>query len=694
MRTFSQEILEGKIVLLTFNTPGKNVNIFTPDAMTELEQCLTELTKRTDLQALLFISGKKDHFCAGADINILAEIHDRETGYQLSRRGQAVFSLFPTLPFPSIAAINGVCVGGGTELALACSYRLASDHPGTKISLPEVTIGIIPGWGGSQRLPRLIGVQRSLDFILTGRRLDARRAHQLGLVDRVISSRSVLQEALNFVKVVIAGEDVRTHSRRHMRTFLDRIPFGKRILYLLAQRNIYKKTLGNYPAPALALAAICEGLKKPLAEGMQIEANYFKQLVDSPVSKNLIRVFFWRDAIKKECERTTSRIPTQEIFKAAILGPGLMGIGLSQLLAAHEISTCLKGVREETLTIARKQIGSVRTNDRIRYTVSFDGFKALPFVIESIRENMTAKKQALSELERQVDEETIIASNTSSLGIAQLAAALQKPGRFIGMHFFNPPWRTQLVEIIPGIQTSEKTRAAALKLARQLGKLPLVVKDRPGFLVNRILAPLLLEALILRSEGKEQRRLDDLMKKFGLYAGPFEMIDAIGIDIALAVAKNLANGQDHSEWCVAFLEKMSAAGYIGKKAGLGFYRYKKKSKRVNRKTSVFLCANGKDRPADDISIRRMVYVMINEAARCLQEQIVRQARDIDAAMIFAIGFAPFRGGLLTYADNEGISRIVGILEEFADHYGPRFKPCGLLYDLQKDGKTFYSWDRL
>jgi 3-hydroxyacyl-CoA dehydrogenase/enoyl-CoA hydratase/3-hydroxybutyryl-CoA epimerase len=303
---------------------------------------------------------------------------------------------------------------------------------------------------------------------------------------------------------------------------------------------------------------------------------------------------------------------------------------------------------------------------------------------------LTAKKQVLCELEQQVDKKTIIASNTSSLSITELAAALQRPERFIGMHFFNPPRRTPLVEIIPGVHTSKEAVAATFKLARQLEKLPLVVKDHPGFLVNRILASVLLEALILCNEGTEPRRIDDLMKKFGLPAGPFEMIDTIGIEIALAVAKNLANGLDKSDLCITLLEKMAASGCIGKKAGLGFYRYKQKNKRINRKIKTFLSIKVNQNFDDETIIQRLLYPMVNEAARCLQEQIVVQARDIDAAMIFAIGFAPFRGGLLTYADKEGIAKIVNVLEDFTQQYGPRFKPADLLYNLLKKRKDFYS----
>jgi 3-hydroxyacyl-CoA dehydrogenase/enoyl-CoA hydratase/3-hydroxybutyryl-CoA epimerase len=690
--TFSQKIIEDTIILLTFNTPGKRVNIFTPEAMDELETILLSLKKRTDLQALLFISGKENHFTVGADINILAGLTDRETGYQLSRRGQQVFSLFTELPFPAISVINGVCVGGGTELSLACTYRIAGDHQKTRIALPEVTIGIIPGWGGTQRLPRLVGVQRSLDFILSGRRLDAQQAFRLGIIDKVIDADSLLPAAIQFAKKVISGENVLRQSHRQKRTLLDRLPFGKQILYSFAKRRITKQTWGNYPAPQLALTAIREGLKKPIDQGLQIEALYFKQLTDSTVSKNLIRIFFWRNAIKKERVIESADIKPLEISQTAVVGTGVMGGGIAQMLAAREISTCLKGIREKSLERAKQRgvSNSAKIGESIGYTLSYEGFQEYPFIIESIPENLKLKEKIFVDLEKQVTDETIIATNTSSFSICELAKSLQKPQRFIGMHFFNPPRRMPLVEIIRGEHTSDKTLVTTVNLAKQLGKTPVVVKDSPGFVVNRILAPFLLEALLLLKEGIALIKIDSLMKKFGLPAGPFEMFDVIGMDIALAVAKNLAGGHEASDSAITFLGKIVEAGYLGKKTGLGFYCYKKKRKKCNRKIKQYIEYGEKQYPADEEIIQRLIYPMVNEAACCLEEEIVSQVRDIDVAMIFGLGFAPFRGGLLTYADKEGITKIFNVLEGYSEKYGQRFKPCRLLYAMQKEGRNFYS----
>jgi 3-hydroxyacyl-CoA dehydrogenase/enoyl-CoA hydratase/3-hydroxybutyryl-CoA epimerase len=692
MKSFTLEIIEGNIALLTFDVADKQVNIFGAEIIAELESMLQNLKIRNDLQALIFLSGKDEHFCAGADMNILANLHNPDIGYQLSRKGQQIFSLFTQLPFPAIAVINGICVGGGTELALSCSYRLASDHPRTKIALPEVTIGIIPGWGGTQRLPRLIGLQRSLDFILTGRQLNAQHAYQLGLVDKIISHNTLLPETIAFVKAVIDGENVLRDSYRSKRLLLDRLPFGKKILYIKAERTIFKHTRGNYPAPVTALAAMRSGLKKSLKEGLEIEASYLKQMVGSPVSKHLIQIFFWREAVKKESGAEMLDMQPEAVSRAAVVGSGVMGNSIAQLLATHGIFTCLKGNRAPSLRKAEQQIVSRfgKNSDNITYTLSYDGFQEFPFVIESISEKLPAKQQLLRELEMQVTNDTIIASNTSSFRICDLAKSLQIPERFIGMHFFNPPGRTQLVEIIRGEATSDKTVVTTINLAKQLGKIPIMVRDRPGFLVNRILAPFLLEALIMLDEGMEQTTIDQELRKFGLPAGSFEMYDTVGIDIALAVAKNLANEWAESSFCITFLEKMVAAGYLGKKTGLGFYRYKKHKKKCNKKIRDFISVTGNRNIAGDELIPRLIYPMINESARCLEDQIVRQARDIDLAMILGIGFAPFRGGLLTYADTEGIQKIITLLEAFSQEYGPRFQPAGILYTLRDQRKCFYS----
>lgn len=687
---FSQKILDDNIIQITFDTPGKDVNIFTPEAMTEIEEKLLSLMNRSDLKVLLFKSGKSNHFCAGADINILAGLNDPETGYQISLRGQRVFSLFTKLPFPSIAVIHGVCVGGGTELSLACSYRIASDHENTTISLPEVNLGIIPGWGGTQRLPRLIGIRHSLEIILSGRRLDARRAYKIGLIDKILNSDSMEDESLSFARQLVGGKTVLRDTHGRKVNWSEQIPFAKTILYAMAKRKIEKRTLGKYPAPRHALRAIHKGINIPIEEGLLLEAAYFKQLICSPVSKNLIRIFFLRDTLKKNARGLLPESLPRDFTRIAVVGAGIMGSGIAHLTAAKSIHTSLKGLRLESLNkvrrIAAKLTGKIR--DNILYTLSYDGFNETPFIIESITDDMSAKQKLLHELESQTTPDTIIASNTSSLRIDELARTLKHPDRFIGMHFFNPPHTMPLIEIIRGNHTSDQTFLAALNLALRLGKIPLPVKDSPGFLVNRILAPFLLESIVMLNNGIKQEKIDALIRQFGLPVGPFEMYDMIGLDVAFAVAKNLAGIREGTETGVAFLKKMVEKGYRGKKSGIGFYRYKRNRKGINTKIRSMI--NGKKiGSTDDEMIKQLIYLMINEAARCLEEKIVEQANDIDAAMIFGLGFAPFRGGLLTFADTEGVSKIVTTLERLTEMYGKRFKPCDLLVQMQKDRKNFY-----
>ena len=710
---FQFELIEQNIGIVTFDLPGEKVNKFSTPVVEEFESLLDDLHKKSELKCLLIMTGKERIFIAGADIKEIVDITDPELGYRVSQKGHAVFGKIADLPFPVISVIDGACMGGGTEMSLACTFRLATDSPNTKIALPEVNIGIFPGWGGSQRLPRLIGLQRSLDIILTGKNLDAKRAYRSGVVDKIIPKEQVRQAALAFARDVIGGVDVlaKSRSRRKQRglmpVLLEGNPLGRALLFHLAKKTVLKKSKGHYPAPLTALKAVKKGFRKPLRKGLEIEARLFGDIIGSPVSKNLIKIFFWSESVKKENGTANPDIKVKPVKKAAGLGAGVMGGGIAQLFASRGIPFRVKDISYEAVAKAYQQASQIlygklkrRRLSKLEYqhtlgmitgTIDYSGFKSADFIIEAIIEKLDLKKAVFKEIEEYIPADVIIVSNTSSLRIDDMAGAFKHPQRFAGMHFFNPVHRMPLVEVIRGKSTSDETIAATFTLAKKLGKIPIVVGDGPGFLVNRLLMPYMVEAISLLEEGHTIETIDRTMESFGMPMGPIELFDEVGIDVAHKVSHILAESMGDRMAESDLLEKMVNDKRLGKKNGLGFYRYAGKKKLTDPAVSGYITAKGKSSLSAEVLTQRMIYPMINEAARCLDEKIAIRPRDVDLGMIFGTGFAPFRGGLLTFADNETLPKVQDALLRFAEEYGPRFKPSPALEKVTGSGKGFYEY---
>jgi 3-hydroxyacyl-CoA dehydrogenase/enoyl-CoA hydratase/3-hydroxybutyryl-CoA epimerase len=707
---FSIEKRTSGIAVMTFDLGDEKVNLFNTTVMTELVKKIEMLSQQADIHCLIIRSGKADQFIAGADIREILTITDVDKGYSASRQGQEIFNKLSVLPFPTIAVIDGACLGGGTEFALACTYRLGSDNPKTKICLPEVNLGLFPGWGGSQRLPRLIGLQRSLDIILTGRNLDCRRAFKAGIIDRIIPKDQIMETAVKFAGDVIAGKDVLSRSRRKSKGIipflLEKNPVGRWIVFHQAQKMVRQRTQGNYPAPLKAIQAIKKGFKKSLRQGLEIEARLFSQLIGTPISNNLVNIFLWTEAIKKENGTQNSDIKTLPIRKAAVLGAGVMGGGIAQLFAGKNIPIRVKDINYEAVTKAYQQASGIlyskvrkRQISKLDYqhmlanitgTVDYSGFKNVDLVVEAIVEDQEIKKQVFRQLEPCLANDALIVSNTSSLSINEMASAFNRPQRFLGMHFFNPVHKMPLVEIIRGQQTTDLAVATVFELTKHLGKTPIVVKDSPGFLVNRLLVPYMIEAITMLEEGHSLERIDRVMVDFGMPIGPLELFDEVGIDVANKVARILSQFMGNRMPDSELLGKMVHDNRLGKKNGLGFYRYHNRKKKTDPAISRYITMRQKTVLKTEEMTRRMVYPIINEAARCLQEEIVVRPQDVDVGMIFGTGFAPFRGGLLRFADSEGINRIVDTLLRLSEQNGTRFLPAPLLLKLNQTGKGFYS----
>jgi len=707
---FRFEKREDGIGILYFDIPGESVNKFNTPVMEELEEKADSL-KSEDIKCLLFMSGKDSSvFIAGADINEIVDVTDPELGYQVALRGQSVFDRFSKMPFPTIAVIDGACMGGGTELSLACNYRIATDSPATKIALPEVNLGILPGWGGTQRLPRLIGIQRSLDIILTGKNLNAKRAWRSGVIDKIIATEWVIEKSIEFANEVIEGKTAKYIKNRDPKGLasaaLEKTPLGRNIMFSQAEKMVIKKSGGHYPAPLRAIKVMKQTFGMPLEKGLDIEARALGDLVSSPICKSLVQIYLWTEEIKKENGTGKKTVKTSEVKKSAVLGAGVMGGGIAQLFAAKDIDVRVKDINHDAVAKAYQQASSVLKEKvkrrrmtkekyreimlRISGTTDYKGFQNTDLIVEAIVEDLDIKKSVLADLENQVSKDAIIASNTSSLLIDDMAPALKNKKRFTGMHFFNPVHKMPLVEVIRGKDTSDKAIATIFELCKKTGKTPIVVNDGPGFLVNRLLLPYMVEAVSLLEEGHSIQELDHAMKKFGMPMGPIELFDEVGIDVAAKVAKILQQTMADRMAESDLLDNLVKANRLGKKNKIGFYKYDGRKKTYDPMVETFIKIKEKSELTDEELQQRMVYPMINEAARCLEDGISSTARDVDIGMIFGTGFAPFRGGLLKFADSEGLEKVISALSDFEKKFGSRFKPADYLVKLKSGQGSFYK----
>jgi 3-hydroxyacyl-CoA dehydrogenase/enoyl-CoA hydratase/3-hydroxybutyryl-CoA epimerase len=700
MSAFTLDNRPDGIAILTFDLPGEKVNKLTTPVMDELDRLLDGFATDREIKALIIRSSKADTFIAGADIAEIRDIADPQRGEELSRRGQAVMNKLEALPFPTVAAIHGACLGGGLELALACSHRAASNDPRTVLGLPEVKIGIIPGFGGTQRLPRLVGLTNALEMILTGKNIYARKAKKTGLADEVTYRETLLDVAVAMAKQAMGKP--RPMGIRARRPLTLRIAesnlLTRSLIYRTAKRRVLDETRGNYPAPPAALEAVRVGLTDGLAAGYALEARTLGSLIVSGVSKNLINVFYLNEALKK-----TAPPSTFTVNRAGVIGAGVMGGGIAQLFAEKGVAVRMRDITTKAVSagfraayeLFRKRsrkgiIDPLQARDgmdRITGTTDPGGFAAVDVAVEAVIESMEVKKSVLREFEAIARPYAIFASNTSSLSITELATASQRPGQVVGMHFFNPVERMPLVEVVRGKQTSPETVAAIAALSRKLGKLPVVVNDGPGFLVNRILMPYLGEALRMLEEGSRIEEIDQALLNFGMPMGAFILLDEIGLDIAHKVSGILHAGLGERIQPSPLLESLTKEGFYGKKNGKGFYLYLHGTRGGASPLVYAKVPKYKDNagwlPSQEI-VERALFLMIKEAALSLEEGIVARADLLDAALIFGIGFPPFRGGLLRYAESLGPKYIVERLDAYAAKYGDRFAPPSSLFEMSRN----------
>ncbi len=698
----SHKLTDQGIAVVTFDSQETRLNVFTSLFMEALDELIHVLVNLDGVKAAVFRSGKPEGFIAGANVDEIAQISTAEEATEKSRTGQLIFQKIADLPFPTIAAVNGHCMGGGTEFILACDYRLAA-RESASIGFPEVRLGLFPGWGGTQRLPRLISLQTALDMILTGKAYSADRALKAGLIDKSVPDTMLDQYATNFAIRIIAkgGKKIRSARKKKQRGFtnllLEKNPYGRSFIWRKARENVQKKTGGHYPAPMKAIEVIKKGLGTTLDEGLHIEAREFGKLFTTPEHKNLLHVYQLNERPKKR-SGIRDDVEPGEISKIGVLGAGVMGGGIAQLFAYHDFPIRLKDIDHGRVAEGLRYAESVfneavrrhkvsplekeRKFEQISGTVHYDGFQKIDLVIEAVPENMTVKQQVLQETEEFLPENSIFASNTSALSISEIQSVARHPERVAGMHFFNPVHRMPLIEVIRGAHTSEATLTTIFSVARQLGKTPIVVEDSPGFLVNRLLGIYLNEACLLAEEEYSIQWLDHIIREFGMPMGPFRLIDEVGIDIATEVAELLGKAFGDYLESSSLLRTVHDAGYLGKKGNSGFYIYRKNQSQGINPEIQKLVPEDKTKQSED-ALKRMLYLMINEAGRCLEEEIVETPEDVDTGMIFGTGFPPFRGGLCKYADTVGLPHIARDLESFAHAHGIRFKPCDYLQSHER-----------
>ncbi|MBY0551906.1 MAG: enoyl-CoA hydratase/isomerase family protein [Candidatus Obscuribacterales bacterium] len=697
------EKLASGIAVITFDLPGSKLNTLGFNSMTDLNELLEAVKSDSTVKGLVLLSGKKDSFIAGADVSEIKSIQGRsiEEAYNASQLGKEIFAKIANLPFNTVAAINGICLGGGTELTLACKYRVASEN--AKIGLPEIKLGFVPGWGGCVRLPRLIGLMKALDLIMTGRVLDAKKAWKLGVVSEVVSGANLRERAIEIAEKGGARTYGVDPKAVVMSLLLEKNAIGRSVVRDQAYKAMMRQTKGKYPAAKEALKLLFKSIELPESEAAKRESQVFARLAMSDVSRNLVGIFFAQQDSKK---LPVEIADDQAVRKVGVLGAGVMGAGIAQAAVRAGLQVVLKDVNEEFLARGKENIKKLFASlvekrkmtaqevesliNSMTFTTEYGPLSDCDLVIEAVLEDIEVKKKVLAELEKVNPGNFIFGSNTSSLSIEKMAKAARNPANVVGVHFFNPVHKMPLVEIVRGNSTSPETIARATAFALKLDKTTVLTADSPGFVVNRILAPYLREAAILVEEGYAPEEIDRALKNFGMPMGPLSLLDEVGLDIAGKVVHVMrdALGERFAE--PRLMRSIEELKLIGKKAGAGIYLYEDgKPAGLNPQFAAILPEH-KKRAERNYLQDRLVLLMANEAVRCIEEKVVEGPSQLDLALIFGIGFPPFEGGILKYIDTAGAKVVCDKLGLLAQVHGFRYEPCALLKKKALLREPFYQ----
>lgn len=682
----------------------KSMTVLDEDTLKELDAVADELqASRKSLEGAIFFTHKDRCFLAGADISLISAMKTEADGAQGAEAGQGIFNKIEDLPFPTVACVHGVCLGGGTEFSLSCNTILMSDDKSTMMGLPEVKLGLIPGFGGTYRMPRRVGLPSALDLILSGKTVKPRKAKKMGLASEVYPKERL---------VAMATKHLKKSSRKGSFTesltdFAQDNFLSRKIIFQKARESVLKKTKGFYQAPLKILDTMEAGMMKGRSSYLSSEAQAFGELCVSEQSKNLQHIYWMTEKVKKYSgPKGDGDIPS--LKRGACLGAGTMGGGIAWLMSDAGMAPLMKDLNTDALELGLKQASSnyqgalkrkrlsaddfERKMRSISCQTDYSGFQKVDLLIEAIIEDMKIKQSVFAETENYMRDDALITSNTSSLSVEEMAKALEKTERFAGLHFFNPVHRMPLVEIITHSKVAPETVEALYNWVLKVKKTPVVVKDGPGFLVNRILMPFLNEAGFLLEEGVSMKELDEACVNFGMPMGPCRLLDEVGIDVAVKVAKILHDGLGDRAKSSGLSAKMVEKGLLGRKSAKGFYNYDEAGKPTGANEDALSLLPSKKVSMSESEIQmRVVLPMINEASIILDEGIVEGPGDVDLGLIFGIGFPPFRGGLLRYADSEGLDRIYNAIKKYSESVDfDRYQPSPYLKNLVDNKKKFYD----
>ena len=713
-KNFEIETDSRGVVTVTLDVPGRPMNVFTREVMEELDSIVDELESNSlGVNLVLFQSGKESGFLAGADVSVIAEIDSPSMGVEMIEAGQMLFQRVESLSMPTVAVIHGPCLGGGLEFSLACNYRVARANSSTKIGLPEIKLGLIPGWGGTQRLPKTVGLTNALPLILTGKHLGADEALKIGLIDCAISPERWDADLAVFLEDVLAGVTTVGDQRRLRDRLLEATRLGRALIFHMTSKSIRSKAK-HFPALDSAVKAIRRGYDGGLT-GYVCEREEFVKLLATPTCRQLLGLFFARERARNLSTWATdpSTLHRDPIRRVGVIGAGAMGAGIGQLAAFRGFDVVMKEINEDALNTGRERIEGLFAGlakrkgwdesmryemlGRVRYTLDESAIKDCDLVIEAVVESMAVKKRVFESLDSVVSTEAILASNTSSLSVSEMSTATGRPQLVAGLHFFNPVHRMELVEVVRAAGTDEQTISRMVSFVKALGKTPIVTKDSPGFLVNRVLFPYLGEAVLMVAEGHDIEAVDREIKRFGMPMGPLTLLDQVGLDVALNVANSLDGTLKGVKPVVEQLSALVERGSLGKKSGSGFYEYVKgKKKRVaempGRDANTRPIELGNHFVNDGLTPiqRRLVYPMLVEAVKCHDEQVVEFPWAIDLAMVLGTGFAPQRGGPLHVIEQIGLKTVSENLSRMRSAFGQRFAPPKRLVVMADRGQTFHQ----
>lgn len=701
---FTLDVRDDGIAILTMDVPGESMNTLKVEFAEQIDTVLQQINADSSIKGVVVVSGKDNSFVAGADISMLAACESAEDATAIAKGGQDMFQRIEDMPVTFVAAIHGPALGGGLELALACHYRVCSDDAKTQVGLPEVQLGLLPGSGGTQRLPRLISVQQAMKMMLTGASVRAKQAKKYGIVDDMVPRSILLDVAIEMAKKPKPNR--KGPKLDTMGKFLEKTSVGRNLMFNQARKQTASKTQGNYPSPELIIDCIETGLSKGFQKGLEVEAKHFGHLVMSSESAALRSLFFATTQMKKE--NGVEGVPPAKLSKIGVLGGGLMGGGIAFVTASKAgLPARIKDIRSEGIANAIKYSFDILNKKvkrrfmqksdmqkqlaRLTGSVDYSGFSNVDVVIEAVFEDLALKQKMVADVEENCAEHTIFASNTSSIPIAQIAEKAKRPEQVIGLHYFSPVDKMPLAEVIAHEKTSDQTISTTVELAKKQGKTPIVVKDGAGFYVNRILAPYMNEAAEILLSGEPIEHIDKSLVKFGFPVGPIKLLDEVGIDVGTKIGPFLQAQFGDRFASNPDFEKILADDRKGKKNKRGFYDYsgKKPGKEVDESLYTLLGISPSSKLSRAVIAERCVLLMLNEAAMCLDEGVVRNARDGDIGAIFGIGFPPFLGGPFRYMHTLGIEHVIARLEHYQGLYGDKFAPAECLKKMRDEGRSFY-----